>query len=55
MVKQALHTDDEISNVMLLLSKMKEECADDGEYTKEKKHKAIDWALYGLGNIPVTD
>ena len=55
MVKQALHTDDEISNVMLLLSKMREECADDSEYTKEKKHKAIDWALYGLGDIPVTD
>lgn len=55
MVKQSLHTDDEISNVMLLLSKMREECADNGEYTKEKKHKAIDWALYGLGNIPVAD
>lgn len=55
MTKQVIHTDDEISDVMLILSKMREECADDGEYTKEEKHKAIDWALYGLGNISVTN
>jgi hypothetical protein len=55
MTEEVLHTRDEISNAMLILLKMRKECADDGEYTKEEKYKAINLALNGLGNMPVTD
>lgn len=55
MTEEVLHTRDEISNAMLILLKMRKECADDGECTKEEKYKAINLALDGLGNMPVTD
>ena len=55
MTEQVLHTDNEVSNAMLILLKMREECADDGECTKEEKYKAINLALDGLGNMPVID
>lgn len=53
--KDVLHTDDEITDAMLILLRMREKCEDDGESTEEEKRKAINLALHALSKLPVSN
>lgn len=52
--EKVLRTDDEISNAMLILLRIREKCEDDEECSRKEKVKAINIALDALGELPIS-